>query len=117
MKLTTAEEWNSRWLESREDTLTELILQIQADALRFAASQSINYPSSCDLAEYLCNVANQLHPLPELPKVVTWLVEYEIPPLRAIYQCEVDHNSEQEAQEYVKALQPTWRIRKITLRP
>lgn len=40
-------------------------------------------------------------------------IEYEIPPLRAIYFAEITAGSEADAREVVTALEPKWRIRKI----
>ena len=45
----------------------------------------------------------------------TWKVEYEIPPLRAIYFAEVDAETEAEVWTIVPKEQPTWRIRKVPL--
>lgn len=46
--------------------------------------------------------------------MVTFIVEYEIPPLRAIYQCEVDADDEESAREYFGIQMVGCRIRKIT---
>lgn len=43
-----------------------------------------------------------------------WNVEYEIPPLRAIYNAEGGPCTEEELREQIKTEQPLWRIRKIT---
>lgn len=40
-------------------------------------------------------------------------IEYEIPPLRAIYHCECDAETEQEARDTFKREQPLGRIRKV----
>lgn len=42
-----------------------------------------------------------------------WWIEYEIPPLRAIYTAEAGPCTEAEAREQVKTEQPLWRIRKM----
>ena len=42
-----------------------------------------------------------------------WCIEYEIPPLRAIYRAEIDNCTMDEAREVVKREQPMWRIRKL----
>lgn len=47
-------------------------------------------------------------------KRCSWKIEYEIPPLRAIYFAEVDNCTESEAREMVYTEHPNWRIRKIT---
>lgn len=43
-----------------------------------------------------------------------WTIEYEIPPLRAIYTAEGGPGTEAEVREQVKTEQPLWRIRKMT---
>lgn len=43
-----------------------------------------------------------------------WLIEYEIPPLRAVYFAEIDKCTESEVRELVKKEQPLWKIRKLT---
>lgn len=45
--------------------------------------------------------------------MTTYEVEYEIPPMRAIYLAECDAESEQEAREFIAENEPLWRIRKI----
>lgn len=47
----------------------------------------------------------------------TFLVEYEIPPLRAIYCAECDAVSDADVRAHIAEVQPRWRIRKITLPP
>lgn len=42
-----------------------------------------------------------------------WLIEYEIPPLRAIYQAEADGCSEEEIRKIVSEEEPLWRIRRL----
>jgi hypothetical protein len=44
-----------------------------------------------------------------------WRIEYEIPPLRAIYHAVAEFCTEAEAREMVRKEQPGWRIRKITV--
>ncbi len=53
--------------------------------------------STCSVAGEKCN----------------WRIEYEIPPLRAIYMAEAGPCTEAEAREQVKTEQPLWRIRKM----
>lgn len=43
----------------------------------------------------------------------SWHIEYEIPPLRAIYTAMANVDSEAAARELVAKEQPLWRIRKI----
>lgn len=43
-----------------------------------------------------------------------WTIEYEIPPLRAIYHAEATDCTELEAMMMVSKEQPRWRIRKMT---
>ncbi len=43
-----------------------------------------------------------------------WLVEYEIPPLRAIYLAECDAKTEADVRVEIARDYPEWRIRKIT---
>lgn len=43
-----------------------------------------------------------------------WKIEYEIPPLRAIYECAADDCTEAEAREVVRTVHHHWRIRKVT---
>ena len=43
-----------------------------------------------------------------------WRVEYEIPPLRAIYYAEADNCTESELCEAIAVFQPRWRIRNVT---
>lgn len=43
-----------------------------------------------------------------------WRIEYEIPPLRAIYYAEADDYTESELREALALHQPMWRIRKLT---
>jgi len=45
-----------------------------------------------------------------------WIIEYEIPPLRAIYTAEASSFSEAELREDIRVQQPLWRIRKIKLK-
>ncbi len=42
-----------------------------------------------------------------------WLVEYEIPPLRAIYRAECTAEDEDQVRSIVAKEQPRWNIRKI----
>jgi hypothetical protein len=44
-----------------------------------------------------------------------WKVEYEIPPLRAIYLAECDAVSEEEVKQIVTKEEPLWRIRKLEI--
>lgn len=46
----------------------------------------------------------------------TWKIEYEIPPLRAIYFAEMDAENEAEVREAVAEWEPLWRIRKLMTR-
>jgi len=46
--------------------------------------------------------------------VKSWTIEYEIPPLRAIYWATVDAESEEQVRVSVAEYEPRWRIRKIT---
>lgn len=50
-------------------------------------------------------------------KKSNWIIEYEIPPLRAIYHAAADNCTEQEVRSMVEEQQPMWRIRKITESP
>jgi hypothetical protein len=43
-----------------------------------------------------------------------WKIEYEIPPLRAIYFADADDCTESEARALVKKEYPLWRIRNVT---
>jgi hypothetical protein len=43
----------------------------------------------------------------------TWRIEYEIPPLRAIYFAEMDADTKSEVEEAVREQEPLWRIRKL----
>lgn len=42
-----------------------------------------------------------------------WVIEYEIPPMRAIYFAWAINSTEDEAREMVRKEQPLWRIRKV----
>lgn len=44
----------------------------------------------------------------------TWYIEYEIPPLRAIYRAEMQNLTMDEVKEVIAKEQPLWRIRKLT---
>lgn len=46
-------------------------------------------------------------------KKCNWRIEYEIPPLRAIYFAEIDDCTEAEARDAIAKEQPRWRIRKL----
>jgi hypothetical protein len=48
------------------------------------------------------------------PLKFNWKIEYEIPPLRAIYYCMVEDCTEEEARSAFATQQPMWRIRKLT---
>lgn len=51
----------------------------------------------------------------ETSAVVYWEIEYEIPPLRAIYNTECTAPlTEGELRQSVEAHQPMWKIRKLT---
>jgi hypothetical protein len=48
----------------------------------------------------------------------TWKIEYEIPPLRAIYFAEMDTDdmfTEAEVTEFVREREPLWHIRRMSL--
>lgn len=44
----------------------------------------------------------------------TWKIEYEIPPLRAIYWAYTEAKDEDEVRAIVKKWEPMWRIRRLT---
>lgn len=44
----------------------------------------------------------------------TFEIEYEVPPLRAIYRCECDAESEQQARDFIGSEKPLWKIRKVS---
>lgn len=46
----------------------------------------------------------------------TWKIEYEVPPMRAIYFAEVDNCTEATAREIVAKAKPLWQIRKLTFK-
>jgi len=46
-----------------------------------------------------------------------FVVEYEVPPLRAIYQQSYSALSVKEIRDYIKANNSLWRVRKITRPP
>lgn len=52
----------------------------------------------------------------EIPKadLKVFNIEYELPPLRAIYHCECDAKDEEHAKSIFMAVRPDCRIRKIT---
>lgn len=54
---------------------------------------------------------------PSPDDICDWLIEYEIPPLRAIYFAEAADCTEQEARDLVTAQESLWRIREITRKP
>jgi hypothetical protein len=52
--------------------------------------------------------------------MITYSIEYEIPPLRAIYQAELDVAQEEPEGvlvAFIKSQQPLWRVRKINGKP
>ena len=46
----------------------------------------------------------------------TFVIEYEIRPMRAIYTAECEADSEQEIRDFVLANDPLWTIRKVYLK-
>lgn len=44
----------------------------------------------------------------------TWKIEYEIPPLRAIYWAYMEAETEDKVRDAVKEWEPLWRIRRLT---
>lgn len=46
---------------------------------------------------------------------MTLTIEYEIPPMRAIYLAYCDADSEQDARDFIAENEPLWRIRKVTI--
>jgi len=51
---------------------------------------------------------------PRCRSKTNWLIEYEIPPLRAIYHATAENCTEERARMAVLVKQPLWRIRKMT---
>jgi DnaJ-class molecular chaperone len=44
-----------------------------------------------------------------------WLIEYEIPPLRAIYHAQMSEATEDEVRAQCAAQSPPWTVRKLTV--
>lgn len=72
-------------------------------------SNEIIGPNSCNE----CSGDHGMH-MPDCPNLMcNWKIEYEIPPLRAIYFAEAENCTEAQAREMVRTEQPLWKIRKM----
>lgn len=49
-------------------------------------------------------------------KIATWFIEYEIPPLRAIYRatCPGDGRNRMQAENLINHFHPEWKVRKLS---
>lgn len=44
----------------------------------------------------------------------TWVIQYEIPPMRAVYFTLVKYYTEEKVREMVKKEHPLWKIRQVS---